>query len=121
MNYLFLINAILLVLIGILAFVKKKDKRSLIFLLANIGLGGWNFSIFFLQEFYTRIDVNLFSKIQLISTLIYAIGLYLFSYSYRFDNQKMPIFSRMVHISILSFLSYFICFTEFVTKAVVFI
>lgn len=112
MYLVFLINAIVLVYLGI--FIALKDKRliSLAFLAISISFAVWGICVFIIRSYPELFNVNYISKIQLLSSLCFFNGFLYFSYLYPNSNLNSKIYPNIAVFVVLTLL---IIFTDFVT------
>ncbi len=111
-NYLFLVNAGLLVLLALFLISRKKSAIAYIFFATNIALAVWNVCIFLIEERQADNLISLVVKLQLIAAMVFANGLYYFSAYY-----PVPQADNKNYLNILAFSTYSfaICFTGFIT------
>lgn len=82
LNYLFLINAVFLLSLGVFLLARSKTMDALVFFIACIGVATWNLSNFFLEE---RLLDTVFGSMvcfQLLGAMVFANGLFYFSSLY---------------------------------------
>ena len=74
MNYIFIPNAIALLILGLFTARQNPGRLSNTYLLTNVSVAIWALCFMLLHEFQTRVPVNLVSQIQLVSALVFANG-----------------------------------------------
>ena len=82
LNDLFLINALLLVLLGVFLVARKKSALPRIFFVTNISLAVWNICIYLVCEGIWQEYARGIIKVQLLAAMCFANGLYYFCSSY---------------------------------------
>jgi signal transduction histidine kinase len=82
LNYLFLLNAVFLLSIGIFLLVRSKTDDALVFFIACLGLTTWNLSNFLLEERLMDGMLGLIVCFQLLGAMVFANGLLYFSSLY---------------------------------------
>jgi signal transduction histidine kinase len=111
-NYLFLFNAALLVLLAIFLISRKKTAIAYIFGVTNIALAVWNVCIFLIDERQADSVIALVVKLQLTAAMVFANGLYYFSAYYPVPYTEKKNYLNIVAFSIFTFA---IFFTNFIT------
>lgn len=81
-NYLFLANAALLALLALFLINRKKSAISWIFLTTSFGLALWNVCVFLIEQKIATEAISAIVRLQMISAMVFANGLYFFSSSY---------------------------------------
>lgn len=114
MNYLFLLNAGILIFLGPFLFYRNRDTPSLMLLIFNLGVALWSICLFLVNELPLQINVDFISKLQLVASMIFANGLYYFCTSYPVKKR-----SRLLKVNLLSFavIAGLILFTDLVSQA----
>ncbi|MAM69782.1 MAG: hypothetical protein CMP91_01380 [Gammaproteobacteria bacterium] len=118
MNYLFLVNAAVLVFLGFSLYQEKRDKLTLIFLFANFSLAAWNICVFLSEESILPTWVDTISKIQLVSAMMFVNGYYQLCWSYPVINKQHPVFSLLNGL-VFSVFAFFVFFTNSISEAVI--
>ncbi|MES2625325.1 MAG: ATP-binding protein [Pseudomonadota bacterium] len=113
-NYLFLLNAGLLVLLALFLISRKKSAIAYIFFTTNISLAVWNICIFLIEERQFDNLISLIVKFQLTAAMVFASGLYYFSAYY-----PVPQPGKRDYVNALVFaaFTFAIFFTRFITHA----
>jgi signal transduction histidine kinase len=114
MNYLFLLNAGILIFLGLYLYYRNRDIPSFRLLIFNLGVASWSVCLFFANEFLFETYINLISKIQLFSSLIFINGLYYFCSAYPVLKNSYFLKSNIIIFTLMSSL---ILFTDFVSVA----
>ncbi len=119
MNYLFLLNAGILSILGSYLYYRNRDVPSFRLLIFNLGVASWSICSFLtsqllLDNYIYPISINLISKIQLFSSLVFVNGLYYFCSSYPVFK---PSFFLKTNIAAFILLSGAIIFTDLVSVA----
>lgn len=118
MNYIFIPNAIALLILGLFTWRQNPGRLSAIYLLTNVSVAIWALCYMLLHEFQTQIPVNLVSQIQLVSALAFANGHLDISLRYP-DPTRLPgTLLRGANYLILIILSVLVLFTDTVSRAV---
>ena len=116
MNHIFLLNACILICLGVYAYYKRRDRVAVIFLLFCGGMAVWDVCILLLEDYFLKINVNLVSQLQLTAAILFINAFYYFSCWYPVADT--PLKYRLNLIAVLS-LTYAILFSNFVSQAVV--
>ncbi len=89
MNYLFIPNAIVLLILGLFTWRQNPGRLSATYLVTNVAVAIWALCYMLLHEFQARVPVNLVSQVQLISALLFALGHWDISVRYP-DPARVP-------------------------------
>jgi signal transduction histidine kinase len=81
-NYLLLVNATLLVLLASFLVLRRRSEINWIFFVTNIALASWNVCAFLIDQLLLMNWLGAIARIQMLSAMIFANGLYYFSSSY---------------------------------------
>lgn len=118
MNYIFIPNAIALLILGLFTARQNPGRLSRTYLLTNVSVAIWALCFMLLHEFQTRVPVNLVSQIQLVSALVFANGHLDISLRYP-DPQRLPgPFLRWFNYILFATLCVLTLFTDVVSRAV---
>jgi len=118
MNYIFIPNAIALLILGLFTSLQNPGRLSATYLVTNVSVAIWALCFMLLHEFQTRVPVNLVSQIQLVSALLFANGHLDISLRYP-DPQRLPGPAlRWFNYAVLATLCALILFTDVVSRAV---
>jgi signal transduction histidine kinase len=109
MNYLFLLNASILLFLGPFLYYRNRDVPSFRLLIFNLGVASWSICSFLINELPLVVNVNLVSKIQLFSSLIFVNGLFYFCSSYPVLGKS---YLKKTNLACFSLLSFAILFTD---------
>ena len=123
MNYLFLVNAVILSLIGVFVYMRKQDRLSLILLISNVGLVAWNICVFLIEEFHGRQNIDVISKIKLLGVLLFVSGIFYFCRSYPYVRKGRLIYLNVgvfAAIAVLMLGTDYISHAEVIDNAVVY-
>lgn len=114
MNYLFLLNAGILFILGPYLYYRNRDVPSFRLLIFNLGVASWSICLFLSSELLLESYINHISKAQLFSSLVFINGLYYFCSSYPVSKK-----SYFLKINIIAFVSISIAiiFTDLVSVA----
>lgn len=82
MNYLFFLNAGILIFLGSYLYYRNRDIPSFRLLIFNLGVALWSICLFLVYQIPLQINVDFISKLQLVASMIFANGLYYFCASY---------------------------------------
>lgn len=102
MNYYFLLNAIILFFLGSYLYYRNRDAPSFRLLFFNVGVGFWCLCSFLLNETPLFVNVNLISRIQLFSALIFINGFYYFCLSYPVLKKSHYFNINIIALSVLA-------------------
>lgn len=116
MNYLLLLNAAVLCILGVAVHYRRKERLSMILLIANLGLAVWNVCVFITKEHLAVDSVDLVEKIKFVGVLTWVSGTFYFCRSYPYTRK-----SRFDYFNLLFFfsLSLVLLSTDYVTHAAV--
>ena len=114
MNYLFLLNAIILCGLGVSLYLIKRDRLSASLLIFNIGLSVWNVLVFLIQAFPYQVNIDLVARLQLLASMIFVNGLYYFCSSYPYARRNKY---NVLNVLAFCLLGAAILFTSKVTDA----
>jgi signal transduction histidine kinase/predicted DNA-binding protein YlxM (UPF0122 family) len=114
MNYLFLLNASILLFLGPFLYYRNRDVPSFRLLIFNLGVASWSACLFLINELPLDVNVNVVSKIQLFSSLIFINGLYYFCSSYPVLEKS---YFKKINLICFTLLSIAILFTDTVSVA----
>lgn len=89
MNYVFIPNAVLLLVLGLYTWRQNRGRLSGFYLVTNVAIALWVLCFLLLHEFQAFIPVNAVSRLQLISALVFANGFLAISVSYP-DPSRIP-------------------------------
>lgn len=118
MNYIFIPNAIILLLLGLFTWRQNPGRLTATYLVTNLSVAIWALCYMLLHEFQAQVPVNLVSQIQLVSALIFGNGHLDISLRYP-DPRRLPgPLLHWVNITLLSVLSVLILFSDVVSHAV---
>lgn len=118
MNYIFIPNAVALLILGLFTFRQNPGRLSATYLVTNISVAIWALCYMLLHEFPTRVPVNLVSQIQLVSALVFANGHLDISLRYP-DPQRLPRKSvQWCNYALFATLCALTLFTDLVSRAV---
>lgn len=118
MNYIFIPNAIALLILGLFTLRQNPGRLSTTYLVTNVSVAIWALCYMLLHEFQTRVPVNLVSQIQLVSALVFANGHLDISLRYP-DPQRLPgPTKRWFNYVVLVTLCVLTLFTDVVSRAV---
>lgn len=118
MNYIFIPNAIALLILGVFTALQNPGRLSTTYLVTNVSVAIWALCFMLLHEFQTRVPVNLVSQIQLVSALVFANGHLDISLRYP-DPQRLPGPAlRWVNYVVFATLCVLTLFTDVVSRAV---
>lgn len=114
MNSIFLFIAIFILALGVYPFLRHRSLLTLIFMLQNTSLAIWNLCFYIQETGLYFLPVNLVSRIQLISILIFAMGMHFLTRIYPNSTGRIP---YRIHLPLLLIFSYLIFFTDLVSRA----
>lgn len=118
MNYIFIPNAIALLILGLFTARQSPGRLSATYLVTNVSIAIWALCYMLLHEFQTRVPVNLVSQIQLVSALVFANGHLDISLRYP-DPQRLPGPAlRWFNYTVLAILCVLTLFSDVVSRAV---
>jgi signal transduction histidine kinase len=118
MNFIFIPNAIVLVLLGVYTWRQNPGRLSAAYFVTNLCIAIWALCFLLLHEFQRDIAVNPVSQIQLISALLFANGFYEISVRYP-DPVRVPRASiRRLNEIVLLIFAGLILFSDYVSRAV---
>lgn len=89
MNYIFVPNAIVLVLLGLYTWRQNPGRLSFTYLMTNLSVAVWALCFMLLHEFQTLVPINPVSQLQLVSAIVFANGFIYTSLLYP-SVRKMP-------------------------------
>lgn len=89
MNYIFVPNAIVLVLLGLYTWRQNPGRLSFTYLMTNLAVAVWALCFMLLHEFQTLVPINPVSQLQLVSAIVFANGFIYTSLLYP-GVRKMP-------------------------------
>ncbi len=89
MNYIFVPNAIVLVLLGLYTWRQNPGRLSFTYLMTNLAVAVWALCFLFLHEFQSFVPINPVSQLQLVSAIVFANGFIYTSLLYP-SVRKMP-------------------------------
>ncbi|MCB1649844.1 MAG: hypothetical protein KDI25_09915 [Pseudomonadales bacterium] len=117
MNYIFIPNAVVLLMLGIFTWRQNPGRLSAAYLMANVSVAIWALCYMLLHEFQAQIPVNPVSQIQLLSALMF--GNCLLDISLRYpDPERAPgPLWRGINIVLAVILGVLILFTDQVSRA----
>lgn len=119
MNYIFIPNAIALLILGLFTAHQNPGRLSTTYLVTNVSVAIWALCYMFLHEFQTRVPVNLVSQLQLVSALVFANGHLDISLRYP-DPQRLPGPAlRWLNYAVLATLCVLVLFGDVVSRAVI--
>lgn len=113
-NYVFLFNSALLVLLATFLAKRQREIGTWIFCAASAALASWSACIYLLEERLLMSWLSGIVKVQLISALLFANGLYYFCSTYpiyRIDRR------RLINVLVLAGFVLAIIFTDAITRA----
>ena len=113
-NYLFLANAALLVLLAVFLVGRRKSDITWIFFTTNIALALWNICIFLVEKRLWMEQLAAITRLQMLAAMVFANGLYYFSSSYPVSSS---IKSNLINLSVFSGFTLGILFTDFFENA----
>ncbi len=90
MNYIFVPNAIVLVLLGLYTWRQNPGRLSFTYLMTNLAVAVWALCFMLLHEFQTLVPINPVSQLQLVSAIVFANGFIYTSLLYP-GVRKMPV------------------------------
>ncbi len=118
MNYVFLPNAVLLVLLGLYTWRQNRGRLSGIYLVTNVAIAVWVLCFLALHEWQAVVPVNAVSRLQLVAALVFANGFLAISLSYP-DPARMPgPLLQGVNALLVGSLSALVLFSDYVSRAV---
>jgi len=118
MNYVFLPNAVLLVLLGLYTWRQNRGRLSGIYLVTNVAIAVWVLCFLALHEWQSLVPVNAVSRVQLVAALVFANGFLAISVSYP-DPARMPgPLLQGVNALLVGSLSVLVLFSDYVSRAV---
>lgn len=118
MNYIFIPNAVALLILGLFMWRQNPGRLSSTYLVTNVSVAIWALCYMLLHEFQTRVPVNLVSQIQLVSALVFANGYLDISLRYP-DPSRLPRPAiRWLNYAVLATLSVLTVFSDVVSRAV---
>ena len=118
MNYIFIPNAIALLILGLYTSLQNPGRLSTTYLVTNVSVAIWALCFMLLHEFQQQVPVNLVSQIQLISALMFANGHLDISLRYP-DPKRLPgPVLRWFNYAVFGTLSVLTLFTDVVSRAV---
>ncbi|MDO9319483.1 MAG: ATP-binding protein [Gammaproteobacteria bacterium] len=74
MNYIFVPNAIVLVLLGLYTWRQNPGRLSFTYLMTNLSVAVWALCFMLLHEFQALVPINPVSQLQLVSAIVFANG-----------------------------------------------
>ncbi len=118
MNYIFIPNAVALLILGLFTWRQSPSRLSATYLVTNIAVAVWALCYMLLHEFQTLVPVNLVSQIQLVAALTFANGHFDISLRYP-DPKRLPgPFLRWLNYTVFIVLAALIVFSDVVSVAV---
>ncbi|MGB4247486.1 MAG: ATP-binding protein [Pseudohongiellaceae bacterium] len=118
MNYIFVPNAIVLVLLGLYTWRQNPGRLSQCYLVTNIAVAIWALCFLALHEFQTVVPVNPISQIQLVTALVFANGFYYTSVLYPNPANLPGRTVNVINALIMLTFSVLVLFTDYVSRAV---
>lgn len=118
MNYIFVPNAIVLVLLGLYTWRQNPGRLSQCYLVTNIAVAIWALCFLALHEFQTFVPVNPISQIQLVTALVFANGFYYTSVLYPNPANVPGRAVNVINALIMLTFSVLVVFTDYVSRAV---
>ncbi|MDP1932839.1 MAG: ATP-binding protein [Gammaproteobacteria bacterium] len=118
MNYIFVPNAIVLILLGLYTWRQNPGRLSQWYLVTNVAVAIWALCFLALHELQAVIPINPVSQVQLVTALVFANGFYYTSVLYP-NPESMP--GRIINaINALVMLTFtvLVLFTDYVSRAV---
>ena len=70
MNYIFIPNAIALLILGLFTWRQNPSRLSATYLVTNVSIAIWALCYMLLHEFQSVVPVNLVSQIQLVAAMV---------------------------------------------------
>lgn len=117
MNYIFIPNAVALLLLGLFTWRQNPGKLSAAYLVSNISVAIWALCYMLLHEFQAKLPVNPVSQLQLVAALVFTNGLLDMSLRYP-DPQRLPGRNwRYMNYALAGTLIVLIVFTDTVSRA----
>jgi signal transduction histidine kinase len=113
-NYLFLANAALLLLLALFLINRNKAAISWIFFITSVSLALWNICVFLLEQRLLTESVATIVKVQMIAVMVFANGLFYFSSSYPVYQSGGKYWLGAVPFTLFALA---LVFTNFVTHA----
>ena len=89
MNFIFVPNAIVLVLLGLITWRQNPGRLSFTYLMTNLSVAVWALCFMLLHEFQTLVPINPVSQLQLVCAIVFANGFIYTSLLYP-AVRKMP-------------------------------
>lgn len=117
MNYVFIPNAVLLLVLGLYTWRHNRGRLSGFYLVTNVAIALWVLCFLLLHEFQALIPVNAVSRLQLLSALVFANGFLAISVSYP-DPARIPRRSlQALNALVVALFSVLILFSDYVSRA----
>lgn len=118
MNYIFIPNAVALLILGLYTSLQNPGRLSTTYLVTNVSVAIWALCFMLLHEFQELVPVNLVSQIQLVSALMFANGHLDISLRYP-DPKRLPgPVLRWFNYAVFATLCVLTLFTDVVSRAV---
>lgn len=118
MNYIFIPNAIALLILGLFTWRQNPSRLSATYLVTNVSIAIWALCYMLLHEFQSVVPVNLVSQIQLVAALMFGNGHFDISLRYPDPTRLLGKTLRWLNIAVFATLSVLIVFTDVVSRAV---
>ncbi|MCB1665543.1 MAG: hypothetical protein KDI28_07160 [Pseudomonadales bacterium] len=118
MNYIFIPNAVVLLILGLFTWRQNPGRLTAAYLIANVSVAIWALCYMLLHEFQTRIPVNLVSQVQLVSALMFGNGLLDISLRYPDPGRVPGPFLRGFNLVVMTGFTLLILLTDQVSRAV---
>lgn len=118
MNYIFVPNAIVLILLGLYTWRQNPGRLSQCYLVTNVAVAIWALCFLALHEFQAVVPVNPISQIQLVTALVFANGFYYTSVLYPNPAAVPGRVVNVINAVIMLTLTVLVLFTDYVSRAV---
>jgi signal transduction histidine kinase len=111
-NYLFLANATLLILLALFLLSRRADRTTWTFFITSAGLAVWNICVFLMEQRLLLAQLGEIARIQLVGALIFANGLYYFVSFYPINRAGKEL---QVNAIVFTLIAAATIFTDFIT------
>ena len=118
MNYVFIPNAVVLLLLGFYTWRQNRGRLSGIYLITNVAIAVWVLCFLLLHEFQAVMPINAVSRLQLLAALVFTNGFFAISVSYP-DPTRIPRLAlQRLNAGVAGVLAMLVLFSDFVSRAV---
>jgi len=117
MNYIFIPNAVVLVLLGWYTWRQRPGRLASVYLVTNICVATWALCVLALHEWQNIVPINQMSQLQLISALIFGNGFLYISLLYPPVCRPPRGLLNAVNLIVATGFSGLILFSDFVSQA----